>query len=451
MFLKVGDGMSIKISDLNPIIAASTTPDPALWSVLPFVALLLSIALAPLLAAAWWHKNYPRVAVGLGLISLAYYFFGLDAGERIVHVGHEYISFISLIGSLFVVSGGIHIVVRGGARPSGNVLFLLAGALISNLIGTTGASMLLIRPWIRMNRYRITAFHIVFFIFIVSNVGGALTPIGDPPLFLGFLRGIPFFWVLVHCWPMWLVAVAILLAVFYIVDRLNYRRPPEEVSAELAGSRLWQFQGLHNLLFLAVILAAVLSSRHLAPLVPEALMWAAALGSLRSTSKTIHQANQFDFEPIKEVGWLFAGIFATMIPALDYLGSHASELGISTAHQMYWATGTLSAFLDNAPTYLTFLSAEMGLFHLDVNSPAEVLRNIAEHPLEVTAISVGAVFFGAMSYIGNGPNLMVKAIADHARIKTPSFFGYIFRYAIPILLPILALIGILFFSSWRVF
>ncbi len=430
---------------------AAVVKEVSLWMVLPFVVMLLSIALGPLLAAPWWHHHYPKVAISLGLITTGFYFFIFRNAEPILHIAHEYLSFIALIGSLFVVAGGIHIVVKGEARPLANVLFLFTGAVISNFIGTTGASMLLIRPWIRMNRYRITAFHIVFFIFIVSNVGGGLTPIGDPPLFLGFLRGIPFFWTLTHCWPMWTVALALLLGTFYIFDRVNYRRPPEEISSELTASKAWVFRGMHNGIFLVAVLGAVLASKYLPPFVPELIMGAAAWGSLRTTPREIHGANHFSFEPIREVAWLFAGIFLTMVPALEYLGAHAADLGITTPHQFFWATGLLSAFLDNAPTYLTFLSAEMGLFHLDVSSASDVLRNASEHILEVVAISVGAVFFGAMSYIGNGPNLMVKSIADHARIRTPGFFGYIFRFAVPILLPILALIGILFFSRWRIF
>jgi Na+/H+ antiporter NhaD/arsenite permease-like protein len=432
-------------------LASSTSADVSPWMILPFAALLLSIALGPLLAPKFWHHHYPKVAIGLGAVTASYYFFVLHAAERLVHVGQEYISFVVLIGSLFVAAGGIHIVVKGESRPSTNVVFLFLGAVIANVIGTTGASMLLIRPWIRMNKYRITAFHIVFFIFIVSNVGGVLTPIGDPPLFLGYLRGVPFWWVFEQCWPMWILGLGLLLILFYVLDRLNFRRPPREVTEAVTASEEWKFQGLHNLLFIAVILLAVLYNKHLPLFVAELVMVGAAIASFHTTPKSIHEANDFNFAPIKEVAWLFAGIFAAMVPALDYLGAHASDLGIKTPHQFYWATGSLSAFLDNAPTYLTFLSAQMGLHHLNVNSTADVLSATAKFPLEIVAISVGAVFFGAMSYIGNGPNLMVKAIAEQAKVRTPSFFGYIFRYSIPFLLPVLVIVGLLFFSKWRVF
>lgn len=415
---------------------------------LPFGILLLSIALGPLIFPKWWHHNYPKVSLGLGLFVALYYFYWRHDVERLLAVGEEYVSFILLIGSLFVVAGGIHIVVKGESRPRNNVIFLLVGALSANLIGTTGASMLLIRPWIRMNKYRITAFHIVFFIFIVSNLGGCLTPIGDPPLFLGFLHGVPFWWVLTHCWPMWVVGIGLLLAIFFVYDRRNFLKAPARVTEDLTAEETWRFQGLHNLFFLGVILAAVLGNRLLPHFVPEAMMLVAAALSFRTTPRFIHEANAFNFEPISEVAWLFVGIFATMIPALDYLGMHAAELGIHSALQFYFATGSLSAVLDNAPTYLTFLSAQMGLHGLDLTSRESVLQSVRNFPLEVAAISVGAVFFGAMTYIGNGPNLMVKSIAEHARVKTPHFFGYILWFSLPVLLPVLIVVGALFFSGW---
>jgi len=436
---------------MSTLAAAVHGTDAPMWLILPFAALLLSIAGFPLLAPHFWHHHYPKIAVGLGLVVAAYYVFVLHAPERLTHAAIEYFSFISLIGSLFVAAGGIHIGVRGEARPSTNVLFLLVGAVIANIVGTTGAAMLLIRPWIRMNKFRITGYHIAFFIFIVANVGGCLTPIGDPPLFLGFLRGVPFWWVFLNCWPAWLMAVGMLLAIFYVVDLRNFRRAPKVVSSDLTSSGRWTFQGLHNLFFIAVILGAVLASKVLPKFLPELVMLAAAFGSYRTTPHEIHEANDFSFAPIKEVGWLFAGIFATMIPALEYLGRHSAELGITTAHQFYWATGALSAVLDNAPTYLAFLSAEMGLHGLSIDSPQDVLTAVTNFPIEVLAISLGAVFFGAMTYIGNGPNLMVKAISDHSKVNAPAFFVYIFRYAIPFLLPVLALVGLAFFSRWRIF
>src|SRR4051794_16829325 len=231
-------------------------PNPLM--VAPFVAFLATIALAPLFFAQWWARHYPKVACGFGLIPLIYYIAVLHAQQRVVHTGIEYFSFICLISALFIISGGIHITVKGEATPAVNVLFLLVGALISNLLGTTGASMLLIRPWLRMNKYRLTGHHIAFFIFIVSNVGGSLTPIGDPPLFLGYLKGVPFWWVAVQCWPIWLTAVSLLLAMFYGMDSINFRRAPRMVREMETAHEQWKFEGLSNLVFLGVVLAAAL-------------------------------------------------------------------------------------------------------------------------------------------------------------------------------------------------
>ncbi len=221
---------------MHLLLAASTGIEVNPWMILPFAALLLAIAVVPLFAEHWWHHHYPKVAVGLGLITVGYYLFGLQNGGRLLHVGHEYVSFIALIGSLYVVAGGIHITVKGEARPWGNALFLFIGAVLANFLGTTGASMLLIRPWIRMNNYRVTAFHIVFFIFIVSNVGGCLTPIGDPPLFLGYLKGVPFFWVLEHLWIAWAICMAALIAIFLVFDFMNFSKAPKAVSKSMTAS-----------------------------------------------------------------------------------------------------------------------------------------------------------------------------------------------------------------------
>ena len=247
-------------------------PNP--WMILPFGLLLGAIALAPLLVPGWWRRHYPKVALGLGAVTLGYYLLVLRNPDRVRHVAHDYLSFILLVGSLFVVSGGIHIKVKGEATPLANVVFLLLGAVLANLLGTTGAAMLLIRPWIRMNQYRVTAHHIVFFIFLVANVGGCLTPIGDPPLVLGYLQGIPFWWVAEHCWPMWVTGVGILLAIFYVVDRLNFIRAARAVRQLETAHETWKFAGLGNLFFLAVILGAVFINRPV--FLREGIMLAAA-------------------------------------------------------------------------------------------------------------------------------------------------------------------------------
>lgn len=432
--------------DLLPMLAASgavhgAQPHPGMITF--FALMLISIAAMPLWKPDWWHHNYPKVAVGLGAITASYYAFVLHDWHRLGHVAHEYISFIALIGSLFVVSGGIHIRVKGESTPGINCIFLFIGAVLANIIGTTGASMLLIRPWIRMNKYRITAFHVVFFIFVVSNVGGCLTPIGDPPLFLGFLRGVPFWWVLEACWSGWLVAVCLLIGLFFVIDRKNFLRAPKQIRDMETAHEEWKFDGLHNVFFILVILGAVFVKNP--PFLSEALMIGAAIASYFTTHHHIHEANDFNFEPIREVGWLFVGIFATMLPALQYLEANANALGLDSPMKFYWLTGVLSGVLDNAPTYLTFLAAALGREGLTLDSQADVLTFVGSNGVQLMAISLGAVFFGAMTYIGNGPNFMVKAISQHAKVKTPSFFGYI-KYSAMYLLPVLFIIYLLFFG-----
>jgi Na+/H+ antiporter NhaD/arsenite permease-like protein len=411
-------------------------PNP--WMILPFPLLLGLIAFAPLAAPKWWHKNYTWAALGLGALTAAYYCLGLHATGHVLHTGGEYVQFIVLIGSLFVVSGGIHITVKGEATPAANTLFLLAGAVLANVLGTTGASMILIRPWLRMNKYRVTAHHLVFFIFIVSNVGGCLTPIGDPPLFLGYLNGIPFWWVAEHCWPMWALAVGTLLAMFFVVDSINFRRAPKAVQEQETARETWRCDGRANLVFLAVILGAVFINRP--PFLREALMLGAAAGSFFTTNKSIHAANDFNFHPVREVAILFAGIFATMMPALDWLQLHAGQFGQPTPGSLYWSCGAVSAGLDNAPAYLSFLNALMG-----ATPGGSVAHLLAAAPRSVAAIGVAAVFFGAATYIGNGPNLMVKVIAEQQQVRGPSFSSYIGRFTLLYLLPALVVVWAVFF------
>ena len=412
--------------------------------VLPFAALLLCIAVMPLLFEHIWAKHYQKIAGGLGVICVLYYLLVLRAPERMFHVAGEYVSFIVFIGSLFVVAGGIHIRVKGESTPTANCLYLLVGAVLANLIGTTGASMLLIRPWVRANKYRYTGFHTAFFIFIVSNVGGCLTPIGDPPLFLGYLKGVPFWWVSQHCWPAWVTAVLLIIGIFYLFDRNNFVRAPKAIREMETRHETFKIEGLKSFFALAVILVSVIFAP---PILREIIMAAAAFVSHKRTLQPIHDANHFSFGPIKEVAWLFAGIFMTMVPALDFLQLHAAALGLHNPVQFYWLSGALSGVLDNAPTYLAFLSAAFGLQHLDLDNSAHVAQFLDQHALYVIAVSLGSVFFGAMTYIGNGPNLMVKAIADHAKVHTPSFFGYVFKFSLPVLIPVFAIVAHFFVSK----
>jgi Na+/H+ antiporter NhaD/arsenite permease-like protein len=412
---------------------------------LPFALLLCAMAATPIFAPKWWLRHYPKIALGLGAVTSGYYFFVLHDAKILGAALHEYVSFIALIGSLYVVSGGVHITVKSEATPLVNTVFLMVGAILANILGTTGAAMLLIRPWIRMNKHRVAAHHIVFFIFIVANAGGCLTPIGDPPLFLGFLQGIPFWWVAQNCWPMWLVGVGLLLAIFFVVDLINFRRTPalvREACEEDTGHKTWRFDGLSNAFLLLVVLLAVFVEKPL--FLREGLMFAAAGASYFSTKKSIHQANDFNFHPIQEVAILFAGLFTTMIPALDWL-NHGSQtlLGNDPAPGVfYWGTGVLSSALDNAPTYLGFLSALHG-----VTSSEDIHSLLSTHTHHVLAISIAAVFFGAATYIGNGPNFMVKAVAEQQRVATPTFFGFIFKFAVPFLLPVLIVVWLLFFRG----
>ncbi len=352
--------------------------------ILPFVAMLGAIACAPIVLRHHWERHYHEVSVAFGAIPVAYYLLVLKNPERIGHLAHEYVSFITLIGSLFIVAGGIRISVHGAARPRANVLFLLAGAIAANIVGTTGAAMLLIRPWIRMNRRRFAAFHTVFFIFIVANAGGCLTPIANPPLFLGFIKGVPFWWVFVHCWPAWAIINAALLLIFYLLDRASFRRspiPPE------TGSRRFAVGGWHNFLFFAVILGSLFISKP--PFLRETLMVGAAVASWLTTSREAHRANDFTFAPIQEVSWLFAGIFATMLPALDYLDVHAGQMGISSPMHFYWLAGGLSAILDNAPTYLAFTATAFGLHHMSLDSPTDMAAFLTHDQIHLLAISLG--------------------------------------------------------------
>lgn len=438
--------------------AAASGADIPLWLVAPFALLLLLIAVMPLTPPRvkhFWDHYYAHTAIGLGLVVIAFYLMKVAGGGGIVvHTLSEYFSFICLIGSLFVVAGGIHIKVKDEATPLANITFLAIGAVIANVIGTTGASMVLIRPWIRMNKIRISAYHIVFFIFVVSNVGGALTPIGDPPLFLGYLRGVPFFWLIQHVVVQWVFTVALILAAFYVFDRRSYLHAPKKIQADIdRPSEGVRFDGKINLAFLVVIIGAVFLPE--VYFLREIVMLGAALASYRLTPKAVHTENSFGFGPIKEVAFLFAGIFATMMPALGYIDQHGGEFGVKKPIQYYLASGSLSSVLDNAPTYATFLrlaettaiSEHPADFPKNPKGESEVVDVLRATPKDaalIIAVSLGSVFFGAMTYIGNGPNFMVKSIADSEGVKTPSFFGYIIKYSLPILFPILALGGWLF-------
>jgi len=306
-----------------------------------------------------------------------------------------------------------------------------------------------------MNKDRIKPYHIIFFIFLISNVGGALTPIGDPPLFIGFLRGVPFFWVIVNVWYIWLPSIILILLVFYFVDSNN--KMNIDNSADIKYSGKIEIQGGKNFVYLVVVILAVFIDPNVMSWVPslapsplglrEIIMFSIVYLSYKKAHPDILKANEFDFEPIKEVAYLFIGIFLTMVPALQLIANFAQvNHDLLDTTMFYWATGILSGVLDNTPTYLNFLSAAMGKFYLDVNIQSQVLEFVIRDDVFLRAISVSAVFFGAMTYIGNGPNFMVKSISERAGIEMPSFFAYLFKYAIPILIPIYTIVWWVFFS-----
>ena len=440
--------------------------EPPIWLVIPFILLLLMIATGPLLYPHHWHQHYPKYAVGLGLLVSGYYLFGLDDFMSIFHAMEEYLSFIALVASLFIAASGIFLNINARGRPSTNVAVLFVGSVVANVIATTGAAMLFIRPYMRLNKGRLKPYHIVFFIFLVANVGGALTPIGDPPLFLGFLRGVPFFWTLTNLWYIWLPTTIILLMIFYVIDSRNKATSPDfdptSENIELIGHRSFFWVGVVVVSVfidpsvLAFVPEIVIGGVQMPFGIREVIMFAVCYFGYRYALDEALEKNQFSFEPIREVGWLFLGIFATMQPALQLISAFAAENAAAlTADVFFWATGVLSAVLDNAPTYLNFLAASMGKFGLDVGSLEDV-RTFAQgieqsgvnSHLFLQAISTAAVFFGAATYIGNAPNFMVKAIAEGNGVECPSFMGYVVKYSITILLPVYFVVYVVFFSGW---
>ncbi len=432
------------------------------WLV-PFVLMLVSIAVLPLVVPRWWESNLNK-----GLISavlggpVALYILMWDP-HRLIETGVEYVAFIALLAALFIISGGIYL--RGvlSGTPALNTLVLGAGAILANLIGTTGASMVLIRPMLRANAARRRQVHImVFFIFIVSNIGGLLTPLGDPPLFLGFLRGVPFEWTL-RLLPHWVLMTLSLLVIFYVWDRRLFRReepaaaPVSNLHPQACGLAV---EGKINLLLLLGVVAVALVVARFGDDVglgsQHAHKWAQAIGmmflaalSLLLTASATRAANRFTFHPILEVAVLFAGIFATMIPALAILEARGHEFGLEDPWQFFWATGLFSSVLDNAPTYLAFSTTASSLLGTEAMRLDQLLQatrgGMAGESL-LKAISVGAVFMGANTYIGNGPNFLVKAIAEESGIAMPSFLGYV-RYSVMILFPLFLLVTLVFFRS----
>jgi Na+/H+ antiporter NhaD/arsenite permease-like protein len=443
------------------------SPTPV-WAIVPFVVYILLIATLPLLSARFWEHNRNKLMVALvvSVPVLVYLLSGsAGGGQVLLQTTCDYLSFIALLGALFTISGGIRL--RGSlAGSSGaNTAFLSVGAVLGSLIGTTGASVLLIRPLLRANERRGYTTHIVvFFIFIVSNGAGLLTPLGDPPLFLGFLRGVPFTWTLRLAAP-WALVNGVLLSLFTLVDRVVLsrerqapRRTPEGSLQTTPLEEPLRLEGALNLLWLLGIVVVVFvmgtygswlfPNAYLRSLIQILGMVACAVLSLASTKRDIHEANRFNWAPIIEVAAVFLGVFVTMIPALSFLGERGASLGITKPWQFFWASGALSSVLDNAPTYLTFASLAVGVTNsggasLSVgNLGALALHPSGQHLL--AAVSCGAVFMGAITYIGNGPNFIVKSIAEQHDVRMPSFFGYTL-WSLAILVPLFGLVTHIFF------
>ncbi|MBI3636611.1 MAG: sodium:proton antiporter [Candidatus Rokubacteria bacterium] len=407
---------------------------PAVYTVVPFVAMLLAIAVCPLAAPRWWEPNHNKLAVAgvLGLPILVLYL--LRHPPALLRMAEEYVSFIILLAGLYVISGGV--LLRGDleATPLTNTAFLGVGTVLASFIGTTGASMLIIRPLLQTNRERRHVRHtVVFFIFLVSNIGGMLTPLGDPPLFLGYLQGVPFTWTF-RLWLPWLTMTGVLLGTYFVWDSIEHAR--ETVSAiqrDRTQLEPLRVKGAINVVWLGGVILAVAFLYE--PWREVAIVALAAL-SLWRTPREIRRANGFTSYPMVEVAVLFLGIFLTMIPALELLHLRGGELGVRQPWHFFWASGTLSSFLDNAPTYLTFLALGQGLRAGNdvVGVPNAIL----------VAISVGSVAMGANTYIGNAPNFMVKSIAEEAKVRMPSFFGYML-YSGGVLIPLFVAVTFLFF------
>ncbi|MDO5692460.1 MAG: sodium:proton antiporter [Pseudomonadota bacterium] len=436
-----------------------------LWAV-PFVGILLSIAIWPLAGPMFWHHHFGKIAAAWALAFLLPFaaVFGIAAaGAGLVHaLLAEYIPFILLLTALFTVSGGIYIRGNLHGTPLLNTGILLVGGILASFMGTTGASMLLIRPLIRANDNRKSCAHVViFFIFIVSNIGGSLTPLGDPPLFLGFLKGVTFFWTAAHIWPDTLLLMVVLLVMFFLLDTWMYKKEGVAPADPTPDDHRFGFDGAVNFLLLGCVVALVLMSGIWKPgvvfnvfgtdvalpgLVRDLGMIVVTIISLAITPKDVHDSNQFNWEPMKEVAKLFAGIFLTIIPVIAMLqagtdGPFGAVVravtnadGTPNPAMYFWATGMLSGFLDNAPTYLVFFNTAGG-------DPVQLMGPLAT---TLAAVSAGSVFMGALTYIGNAPNLMVKAIAEDRGVKMPSFFGYM-AWSFGILLPLFVVLTLLFF------
>jgi len=432
-----------------------------LWSSIPFLIMLLAIATGPLIAEKWWEQNKNKLLVSL-LLGIPVTIFMLVNGfskNLIETVAYDYVPFMILLGSLFVITGGIHISGDIKAKPLNNTLFLGIGYVLASIMGTTGAAMLLIRPVIATNSERKYTTHtILFFIAAVANCGGLLTPLGDPPLFMLYLRGAEFSWFF-NLFPEWLFTGTLLLLIYYFVDLYYYKKEDWVSLAEDAIQiKPIRVTGNINFVFLVGVVIAVafinkgnipqMDDVHASILLiylREIVLLVFTAMSLLFTKSEVRRDNKFTWAPIIEVAYLFLGIFITMTPALIWLEKNAAGFGVTQPWHFLYASGFLSSFLDNTPTAVAFYDLARGLVVSGLPASLSSLTMIAEVPeILIRAICVGAVFFGAMTYIGNGPNFMVKSIAEESGIKMPSFFGYMFKFSLIVLLPIYVLVQLIF-------
>ena len=422
----------------------------SLWSLLPFVLMLSSIAVFPLFWNHFWEKNKNKLIIAVILsIPVIIYLLYANLSEKLIEtMVFDYIPFIILLGSLFTITGGIFLTGDIEAKPSINTLFLAIGAVLASFMGTTGAAMLLIRPVIQTNKEREYKVHtILFFIGIIANCGGLLTPLGDPPLFMMYLRGAPFTWFF-NLFIEWLITNGLLLFVYFFVDSYFHKKEPvSAIIRDQTQIRPIKIEGKLNFIWIAGVVLAVafLNSQYLHfiheneyyKFIREAVILLLAYFSILFTPHLTRVSNNFTWEPIKEVAYLFLGIFITMVPCLLYLEMNAKHLGVVSENQFYYFTGLLSSFLDNTPTAVTFHSLALGLGE----TTGSMVAGIPEELLR--AICIGAVFFGSMTYIGNGPNFMVKAVAEENNIKMPHFFAYMYKFSLIVLLPIFILVQLL--------
>ena len=428
-----------------------------IYSLIPFILMLASIAVLPLIAHHFWESNRNKLIVSLILgIPVAIWLLVFGMSHELSHVVFfDYVPFIILLGALFVITGGIFVEGDINPTPKNNTILLAIGAVLASFMGTTGAAMLLIRPLIKMNKRREYKVHtILFFIAVAANCGGLLTPLGDPPLFMMYLRGASFFWFF-DLFKFWAFVNIFLLIIYYVVDNIQWKKELAEVKDFVPLEKVpVKIYGKLNLLWLiGVVLAVAMLNQNYLPFISgnkifsyvrEIAILLMAVLSLVTTAKVTRQANRFSWEPIEEVAYLFIGIFITMVPALLYLETHAADLGIDSPHLFYYATGALSGFLDNTPTAVTFYSLAVGLVEQD-HSLLVGIESVAGIPYTIMeAISVASVFFGSMTYIGNGPNFMVKAIAESQEIKMPDFFSYMIKFSLIVLLPLFILAQLLF-------